>query len=1109
MLRVYHSNQLELLRMLITTLMERCPLKDPLQQEVILVQSPGMGQWLQMQLAEQFGIAANITFPFPATFIWDMFVLVLPEIPRESAFSKESMTWKLLWLLPQLMDQPVFSALRRYLADDNDKCKLHQLAGMIADLFDQYLVYRADWLKSWEQGRLVAGLDESQQWQSVLWIALSDYTRQLKQPEWHRAHLYEHFIEKMNTSDACPDGLPERVFILGISTLPPVYLQALQALGRHIDIHLMVTNPCRHYWADIPGYDFTHYAEQVEQELCRESGREVCSGGQAKLSNPLLASFGQQARDYLYLLSQLDDVEDVQAFVDIRPDNLLQSVQHDILELQDSSVMGMTAESFARSDRKRILYPVDDSISFHVCHSPQREIEVLHDQLLTLLAQQPELTVRDIIVMVTDIDSYAPYIRAVFGHVPAKRYLPFTISDSKALYAHPILAVFITLLDLPHSRFTAEQVFALLETPALAGKFGIYEDNVPQVRKWIEESGIRWGMDDSHIRSMMLTETGQHTWQFGINRMLLGYAMESEAGTWETILPYDESSGLTAELCGKLAELLMQLSQWRVCLTAERTLVEWAPACRQLLDVFFECNDDTEAILAFLETQWQQIISGGITAGYPQTVPLRIVRNELQKRLDASRMSQRFLSGAVNFCTLMPMRSVPFKVVCLLGMNDGLYPSIVSPPDFDLMARRVRPGDRSRRDDDRYLFLEAILSAQQRLYISYTGKCIQDNSERYPSIVVSELMDYIAQSYRLPQDAERDIDDSTRRMTEHLCCWHPATPFSPENFIPGTRQQSYATEWLPVAEKKGQMCPDFSCALPPLSAEEITLDALMRFYRHPIRAFFQLRLGVTFMAQETCLPDEEPFIIDNLSAYQLNTALLSLMIEGHETEHFFHQQRASGSLPVGAFGEIFWQRQQEEMAILAQKIGSEHRESHQLELNINVNNLMISGLITHQPDGLLRWRAAELNAVDGLLLWLEHLAYCLAGGMGESRIYGRKGTVWRFAPLCQQEARQYFQILLDGYQQGLCQPLLLLAKSGWAWLSQCYEASSGQILWDEERQCKAQNKLLQTWQHDRVSGEGRDPYVHRLLPVMNPAVLKNLLQEAERYLLPLARHHVS
>ncbi|AXX19548.1 exodeoxyribonuclease V subunit gamma [Serratia marcescens] len=1122
MFTVYHSNQLDLLKTLTSALIARDPLTDPFQQEVVLVQSPGMAQWLQMQLAEQFGIAANVAFPLPATFIWDMFTRVLPDIPKESAFSKDAMTWKLMWLLPEMLTQPAFAPLQHYLTDDGDKRKIHQLAGRVADLFDQYLVYRPQWLESWQRGERIDGLAEAQQWQAPLWARLVEYTRELGQPEWHRANLYSRFIHALEQAKTCPPGLPPRVFICGISALPPIYLEALQALGRHIDIHLMFTNPCRYYWGDIQDYAFLarlqsrkrrHYHQAREQGLFREpddAARLFDAEGQQQLSNPLLASWGKLGRDHLYLLSQMEGAQEVDAFVDIPADTMLHAVQRDMLELEDHAVIGITAETLESSFSKRPLDENDRSLSLHACHSPQREVEVLHDRLLSMLAQDPSLTPRDIIVMVADIDSYTPYIQAVFGNAPAERYLPFAISDRKARQAHPALQAFISLLDLPQSRFTSEQVLALLEVPALAARFAIGEEGLRLLRHWVGESGVRWGLDDDNVRELDLPATGQHTWRFGITRMLLGYAMDSNAGDWQGILPYDESSGLVAELAGQLADLLAQLSHWRQILSEARPLEAWLPLCRQLLDAFFAADSDTEVVLALIEQQWQQAINFGLAARYPDEVPLTILRDDLAARLDQERISQRFLAGQINFCTLMPMRSIPFKVVCLLGMNDGVYPRTLPPLGFDLMAQQVKRGDRSRRDDDRYLFLEAILSAQQRLYISFIGRSIQDNSPRYPSVLVTELLEYLEQSYCLPGDEELSADDSARRVGEHLLKWHARMPFAAENFLPGSEAQSYAAEWLPAADGRGAAHPAFNQPLPAEALQQISLDELLRFYRHPIRAFFQLRLGVSFILEETELPDEEPFTLDNLSRYQFNSQLLNTLIDGDDPERLFQRVRAAGGLPYGAFGEIYWQKQQEEMSELAEQVRAERAESHSLELDIDIAGVRLSGWLHQvQDDGLLRWRPATLSAVDGILLWLEHLVYCRAGGTGESRIYGRKNSAWRFAALAPEEAQAQLAELLAGYQRGLCQPLLLLNKSGWAWLSQCYQPETQQIDWEEEAQTKARAKLLQAWQGDqRIPGEGEDPYVQRVFRQLDNEYLAQILAETERYLLPVARHNL-
>ncbi|MBJ7221932.1 MULTISPECIES: exodeoxyribonuclease V subunit gamma [unclassified Brenneria] len=1128
MFTVYHSNQLDILKRLMVELIKRQPLQDPFQREVILVQSPGMAQWLQIELAEHFGIAANIHFPLPGVFLWDMCRHILPDIPKESAFSKDSMTWKLMHLLPEQLEQPAFASLRHYLHEDGDQRKLHQLAGRIADLFDQYLIYRPEWIDLWQQGKQVDGLGSNQQWQAASWCALLNYTRELGQPEWHHANLYQRFIKKLEQAKTCPTGLPPRIFICGISALPPVYLQALRALARHSDVHLLFTNPCRDYWSDIQDYKFLARLKTRSRRLhCWDNAQSADyrplfrdaqqvdalfdTEGEQWVNNPLLASWGKLGRDHLYLLAELDDVQEVDAFVDLDTDNLLRTIQRDILELEDHSVVALSKASLETSTRKRQLDPGDRTIDLHACHSPQREVEVLHDQLLAMMADHPELTPRDIIVMMADIDSYTPFIQAVFGNAAEDRYLPFAISDQRVRHAHPALPAVISLLDLPNSRFTAEQVLALLEVPALAARFGIQEEGLRRLRLWVVESGIRWGLDDDNVRDLMLPATGQHTWRFGLTRMLLGYAMDSTTGDWQGVLPYDESSGLIAELAGQLAELLMKLNQWRHRLQQPRTLTEWLPLCRQLIDTFFYADSDTEAALTLIEKQWQHIISMGTAARYPQLVPVSLLRDELSRRLDQERLSQRFLAGAINFCTLMPMRSIPFKVVCLLGMNDGVYPRTLPPLGFDLMGRKFKRGDRSRRDDDRYLFLEALLSAQHKLYISYIGRSIQDNTRRYPSVLVSELMEYIAQSYYLPQDKDCDIDTSAERVARHLCHEHSRMPFDAQNFLPPA-PLSFAAEWLAAANRQGQSQPDFDRELPLERYTDISLDDLKRFYRHPIRAFFQLRLGVNFMLQNDDLLDEEPFTVDNLSRYQLNTELLNTLIAQGDPERLYRRIRAAGGLPYGAFGELYWQAQQQEMSGLAERICAELTpgKADSLEVDIRLDGVRVSGWLAQvQHDGLIRWRPGKLSMTDGITLWLEHLVWCLAGGQGESRMFGREKTLWRFASIPVGQAREYLQLMLEGYQQGMNKPLLLLNKSGSAWLTQCYDRDGDRILWDEETQGKARAKLLQAWQGNMgMMGESEDYYLQRIVRELDERRMDEVIEAAQTWLLPPIRSNL-
>jgi exodeoxyribonuclease V gamma subunit len=801
---------------------------------------------------------------------------------------------------------------------------------------------------------------------------------------------------------------------------------------------------------------------------------------------------------------------DVDAFAEITPDSLLHNIQLDILDLENRAVMGITAEEFARSDNKRRLDPDDRSITVHVCHSPQREVEILHDRLLAMLQDDPTLTPRDIVVMVADIDSYSPFIQAVFGSATGERYLPYAISDRRARQSHPALQAFVSLLSLPDSRFISEDVLALLDVPVLAARFDIDEEGLRYLRQWVNESGVRWGIDDDNVQEFELPPTGQHTWQFGLTRMLLGYAMESSQGEWNEVLPYDESSGLIAGLVGHLASLLMQLNRWRRELMQPRPLEEWLPVCREMLSDFFLPDSETEAAMALIEKQWQAIVDEGVGSHYTEAVPLSLLRDELTQRLDQERISQRFLAGPVNICTLMPMRSIPFKVVCLLGMNDGIYPRALAPLGFDLMSPQPKRGDRSRRDDDRYLFLEALISAQSMLYISYIGRSIQDNSERFPSVLVQELVDYIGQSHYLPGDEKRNCDESEQRVKAHITCSHTRMPFDPLNYG-ANEYRSYAREWLPAAKKEGDAHTDFIQELEPRPFDTLTFEQLQRFWAHPVRAFFQQRLQVNFRSEENDIPDSEPFTLDGLERYQLNLQLLNALVEQEDAHKLFRRYRAAGQLPYGAFGEIAWDAQCQEMQALAERVIECRQPGKSIEIDLNCNGVQLTGWLPQvQQDGLLRWRPSMLSVSQGLQLWLEHLVYSAGGNEGESRLFVRKEGEWRFPPMAAGQAMEYLSIFIEGYRQGMTKPLLLLPESGGAWIKACYDAQNDAMLTDDISLQKARSKFIQAYEGNMiVRGEGEDVWYQRLWRTLEPEYFDAITEEAQRYLLPLFKFNQS
>ncbi len=1110
MFTLYHSNQLDLLKELLVSRIRQAPLSHPFDREQILVQSPGMAQWLKLELAKAFGIAANIDFPLPASFIWEMFTRVLADVPRQSPYNKGAMSWHLMTILPTLLGRPAFAPLAAYLGGSDgaapEQVRLWQLCQKVADLFDQYLVYRPDWIARWEEGeglsQELAGVS-GQDWQPELWRELVARTLALSPSGYHRANLYEAFIHELERTRDLPGRLPQRVFVFGISALPPRYVEALLALGSRpeVEVHLFVTNPCRYYWGDL--LDRKTLA-RLENKLKPGTDLETLQGP----ANPLLASMGKLGRDYLHQLMELE-VPQIEAFVDIedRDDEgkvtLLRAIQKDVLELAER---GAGEFSLDVSHHKSPVSLDDGTLQIHACHGPMRELEVLHDRLLALFEQDPTLTPKDVVVMMPDVNSYGPYIQAVFGKEGgkgrggARGQIPFAISDRATSQESPLLQSFLALLRLPNARFGAGELLAILEVPAVLRRFELDDDEFNVLRRWVQETGIRWGLDDDYPERFALPRLSGNSWLFGLRRMLLGFAMgdgEPVAG----ILPYADIEGQQGLILGKLAWFVDSLAEFLPRLQQAQPLAEWHACLLALLERFYLADEDEERQLQLIRSQltdWQAQLG---EARFEQAISADLLQDYLGSVLGESRSSQRFLAGQVNFCTLMPMRSIPFRQVCLLGMNDGVYPRTLPPMGFDLMAVASRRGDRSRRDDDRYLFLEALLSAQQGLYISYQGFSAQDNSEKVPSVLLAELIDYVRQGFVLAGDEDLDDDTSGQRLLEHLIVAHPLTPYSPAYFYPepGSGLFTYAADWLPaLSPERG--AANFQSGDLPLPAEwgreqGLELAELLRFYRQPARYFLNRRLKVWFELEEATIEDSEPFELDGLQHYQLKALLLDAHLTEGESEARRHRLQLSGLLPQGWFGSLLLEEIDGEMGKLAARLRPWTGDKQAVEIDIALAQGQLQGWIDTQKGRALVVKPGSFNGKDLLLAWIQHLCLSLSSAPGDTLLFDAKQSL-RLPRLAADEARPRLAALVALWTQGMKRPLPFFPSTAWEWLRAIEK--------DPAKPEEADKAALARFNGGyMVTGEGQDVYVARCFPELDDEVLAQLQGLAREHLTPL------
>ncbi|OHV12178.1 exodeoxyribonuclease V subunit gamma [Kushneria phosphatilytica] len=920
MFTVLHANHLEDLRDLALSLSTRQPLAA-LDNETFLVQSNGMAQWLQLSLAERLGVAAANDFPLPSSFVWRAYRAVLgSEIPEQSPFDKQPMTWRLMRLLPTLLDEPEFTPLAHYLADElptegtraeerdvpcGDR-KCYQLAGRLADLFDQYLVYRPDWITAWERGeRAPTDLPTEEAWQPRLWRALLEDASP-EERHCHRAALHDRFLHASRELTCRPAMLPPRLVVFGISALPHQLLEALHALSGVMDVVLMIANPCRYYWGDIVA-DREVLRAQMRADTHRQRHAEhprLTGLDEQTLhlrANPLLASWGAHGRDFIEALYEFEADNAFDLEHDVFRDwieqpeeaSLLHQIQQDILDLAHP------AERAEQSGR-RTLGPDDDSLRLTSTHSPMREVEILHDQLLDAFERDPTLKPRDIVVMVPDIDRYAPFIEAVFGQVSRAdpRYIPFTVADRLASESDPLMQCLLGLLELPERRLGVTELLDWLDVPAFRRRFGIRARELETLQRWLQGSGVRWGLDGDHRAALGLPALHDNTWQFGLERMLLGYAMGDAC--FEGIAAYDEIGGLEADLAGRLASLVRTLERRRQEMSSPADPVTWGTRLNALLDDLIAPEQQQEFdIRERLEQAIDSWLEACRHAHFTSALPLSVVRDALTAELDEGGLSQRFLAGRVNFATLMPMRAIPFRQTWLLGMNDGDYPRVRLPQDFDLMVQRHRSGDRSRRDDDRYLFLEALLSTRDRLNISWVGRDQRDNTPRPPSILVSELLDTLALGWQVdPADVDHD-----QTLRERLITEHPLQPFSERYFAPDSMLFTYESAWEGVHDGTSRPGVEGSSDVVEPPADALGLEALTRLLRQPVMLCLGDRLGVHFQQPKAPVDDAEPFALDGLDRFELKRSLIEAVRQGAPSlESAAESFRMTGQLPALGFG---------------------------------------------------------------------------------------------------------------------------------------------------------------------------------------------------------------
>jgi exodeoxyribonuclease V gamma subunit len=939
LMRLYESNRLEELVRALAEVVGR-PLCSPLAPEVVVVQSRGMERWVSLELAGRFGVWSNARFPFPRTFVENTLATVLGEpVPEVHAYRRECLLWAVFRRWSEFMAHPAFTTVKAYLSGDPRDQKRYELASRVSALFDQYPVYRPEMVLGWDAG-------EDHHWQAVLWRSVvAEYGPH------HLAARLVRFGERWpKLEEATLSRLPERVSVFGVSSLPPSYAEFVAALSHRIEVHVFRLSAA----PDPP------------------------SGSESE--HPLAKSLGRVGREFGQVLDAVAgaDIDRISSYRQPGTQSRLAGLQAELLG--------------GRRDAERQWLPegADDSLTIHACHSPVRELEVLRDQLIRRFEQDPSLLPHQVLVMTPDLETYAPLVDAVFEVDPKQPgYIPYRVADRTAHSVNRLVEVLLRLLDLVDGRITASSVIELLEVDAVRRRFGVPTEALGTLVRWIQESGVRWGEDARDRADRGLPAADQNTWHFGLARLLLGYAMDtSSAELFQGVLPVEGIEGADTEWLGRLAELCSVLFASRRALSAARSPRQWQASITALCEALLDPNETHGFEFEPVRDALEALGESAELAGFSQAIELDLVRQWLAERLSSQPMSQEFLTGGVTFCALLPMRSIPFRVICLVGMNDGSFPRVRRASSFDLIAASPQPGDRQLHQEDRQVFLETLLSAREHLLITYVGRSVRDNTVLPPSVVMAELLD----AFDRPRPGQPRGGMPEYRPHAPPVVDHPLQAFSPQAFIhPGGELPSYhrlgfegAQALLESRGSRLEAAPFLSVPLPPLldSDSSLPLEALRSFLLDPLGFLLTGRLGLELPRRFELVQDREPIELDALEQYELGELLLEQALTGREASDLEPILRATGRLPLGTpgacrFGDLWPTVTRILEALRPWQQGAKLPPA---PFDLACDGVNISGMLVHLWErALVKPSYARVRARMELTAWLEHLVLqCVA-----------------------------------------------------------------------------------------------------------------------------------
>jgi exodeoxyribonuclease V gamma subunit len=1036
------------------------PLDDPFAMELVLVPARGVERWLSQRLSHVLGrgagadgVCAGVEFRNPHSLIAE-----ITGTADDDPWAPDSMVWPLLEVIDGALDEPWCRTLATHLGHfeageerELRKGRRYAVARRLAALFASYARQRPQLLADWLDGH-AAGLDTDLDWQPPLWRELVD--RVDADPP-HVRH--QKTIARLRES---PSELPARLSLFGHTRLPVTEIELLEALATHHDVHLWLPHPSDELWRALADL---HGAVPRRDDTSHRA-----------VHHPLLATLGRDLRELQRSLP-----------TDLRADEHLGGSAH------PATLLGWLQSDIAANavrPRGRTLAKNDRSVQVHACHGEARQVDVLREVLLGLLADDPTLEPRDILVMCPDIETYAPLINADFGlgdvlrgaH-PAHR-LRMRLADRSLVQTNPLLGVAAQLLTLAGSRVTASEVLNLAQSAPVRARFGFTDDNLEDVTRWVRQANVRWGFDQEH-RQPYGVDFVHNTWRFGIDRVLAGVAMSDDAHAWiGATLPLDDVGSNRVELAGQLAEFVDRLQRTVDALTGDHALDDWLHALEDGITMLTRVNDADAWQTSQMQREFGQVLAD---AGDRSHTVLRLpdVKALLDRHLAGRPTRANFRTGTLTVCTMVPMRSVPHRVVCLVGLDDGVFPRQGVTDGDDVLARKPVTGERDSRSEDRQLLLDAVGAATEKLVITYTGANAHSGQARPPAVPLAELVDAL----------DATTQESVRqRVVVH----HPLQPFDIRNVIPGelvpdvpfTFDDTVLKAAKASTRERSEQPKFISGPLPALPHEDVALADLIGFFKDPVKGFFRA-LEYTLPWDVDGVSDEISVDIDALEQWAVGDRMLNDMLRGMTPDAARQAEWRRGTLPPGQLG---WRKagelREQSTLLAATALGYRKADPDAYDVDIDLGaGRRLTGTVSPVfGDHLVSVTYSKLDGKHLLASWIPLLALFAhhpdrewsAICIGRPKRSGPPSVRALGQP--QEPAVDLLRDLVAIYDAGRREPLPLPIKTSYAWACARHEGG------DPEREATFR------WKSGNYPAEDKDPAQVRAWAANAP--LRDLMQ---------------